>query len=152
MSWWSRLKYKPKIRKLRRLIERHLGIDLVQTQSVAHEIKPAERVNLQLIVDRWAAASRPAAQEFRFSSTSYYADDGVVKYLITDELIQAPMERMQFDSGPGQTLDCIVRGLCLLWHNGVPVVLAFRGGHGGGEPDLHRGAVAQGCAAGDGAR
>jgi cell division protease FtsH len=124
--WWS--KAKPAARRLREPIERHLGVDLAEAQSVAHEVKPVQRVNLQSVLDRWAAEDSPAVEAVGFSSTGYFADDGLVKYLITDELIQAPVERIQVDSGPGETLDCVLRGLYLLRREGVPVVLAVRPG------------------------
>ncbi|MCI0458018.1 MAG: AAA family ATPase [Gemmataceae bacterium] len=126
MAWWPWSKKKPKPRKLRALIERHLGIDLPEAQSVAHEIKPVQRVNLQQVIDRWAGQANPPAQLFGYSSAGYFGDDGLAKYLITDELIQAPVERAQLDSGPGETLDCVFRGLFLLRREAGPVVVAFR--------------------------
>src|SRR6266540_29434 len=53
MNWWPWSKEKSKPRKLRATIERHLGIDLSEAQSVAHEIKPIQRVNVQRVIDRW---------------------------------------------------------------------------------------------------
>src|SRR5262249_15477618 len=47
-------------------------------------------------------------------------------FLVTDELIQAPVERTQLESGPGETLDCVVRGLFLFYRDSIPVVAAFR--------------------------
>ena len=75
--------------KLRRTIEYHLGCGAAEAQTVAHEIKPIERVNLQRVIDRWAAASDPPAEPHRATprpATS--SDEGIVRYLITDELIR----------------------------------------------------------------
>src|SRR5262249_38194541 len=63
---------------------------------------------------------------FGFSSTGYLSSDGLAKHLITDELIQAPVEREQIDSGPGESLDCVVQGMFLLRRGGVPIVAAIR--------------------------
>jgi hypothetical protein len=126
MRWWPWSKVKPNLRKLRVPIQRHLGTDLANAQSVAHDIKPVERVNLQRVLDRWAAGANPEVQAFGYSSTGYFTDDALMKYLITDELIQAPLEREQLESGPGEALDCVLRGLFLFHRDGVPAVVALR--------------------------
>ncbi len=87
MDWWPWSRKKKHLRKLRKPVQRHLGVDLAEAHSVAHGIKPAEQVNLQHVLDRWSAESDPPAQAFGFSSDGYFSDDGLVKYLITDELI-----------------------------------------------------------------
>ncbi len=122
-QWW---KARPRLRKLREPIERHLAIDLDRAQSVTHDIKPIERINLQQVVDRWSDESHPPAQVLGYSSTGYFADDGLVRYLITDELIQAPVERIRIESGPSDSLDCISRGLYLVYRDKSPLILAFR--------------------------
>ncbi|HYT88910.1 MAG TPA: AAA family ATPase, partial [Gemmataceae bacterium] len=126
MIRWPWSKATPELRKLREPIQRHLGVDLVEAHSIAHEIKAIQRVNLQRVLDRWTAAANPPVQAFGFSSAGYLGDEGLVKYLITDELIQAPLERTQLDSGPEETLDCVLRGLFLFHRDKVPVMVAFR--------------------------
>lgn len=122
--WLGKAGQRP--RKLRAPVERHLAVDLTSAQSVTHDIKPIERMNLQRVVDRWLDESRPPARAFGYSSTGYFADDGLVKYLVTDELIQAPVERVWVASGSHEGLDCTLRGLFLLHHDKEPVVLAYR--------------------------
>jgi hypothetical protein len=122
---WSR-KGRPKLRKLRQPVERHLAIDLADAQAVTHDIKPIERINFQQVIDRWAEGSQPPAQVFGYSATGYFGDDGLVKYLIQNELIQAPVERTWVPSGLHENLDCTVRGLVLLHLEKQPVVLAYR--------------------------
>jgi hypothetical protein len=126
MFWplWTSFRARPI--KLREPVERHLGIPLTDAQSVSHEIKPIERVRFQRVIDRWAAESTPRAVICGYSSTGFMPDDGLVKYLMTDELIQAPVERVQQESGPGETLDCMLRGMCLLCRNGVPLLIGVR--------------------------
>src|SRR5580704_10848118 len=91
--------------RLRKPIEQHLGIDLVKTQSVAREVKEFERIDLQRALDRWLSESHPAAEEFGYTTEALMHDDGVLKPLVTDTLIRAPVERTQLDSGPGQKID-----------------------------------------------
>jgi hypothetical protein len=121
---WSRRADRP--RKLRPVIREHLGVDLAESHSVTHDVKSIQRVNLQKVLDRWAAEEPGGAAAYGFSSTGYYADDGLVKYLITDELIQAPLERVQLPSAAGENLDCLLRGLLLFRRGGKPSVVAVR--------------------------
>lgn len=114
--------------KLRRTVERHLGCAVAEAQTVAHEIKPIERVNLQRVIDRWAAASDPPAEPVGYTSTGYMSDDGIVRYLMTDDLIRSAVERVQLDAGPTETLDCLKRGLYLLRRDGAPLAVVFRPG------------------------
>ena len=124
MRWpWSK-----KAVKLRPLVERHLGGGLEEAQTVAHEIKPVERVNLQRVVDRWAAAGDPPVEPLGLTSTAYMSDEGIVRFLMTDDLIRSAVERVQLDAGPGETLDCLKRGLYLLRRGGDPLVVAVRPG------------------------
>jgi cell division protease FtsH len=117
---------KAPVYRLRKPIEQHLGADLAKAQSVAHDIKPFERIDIQRVLDRWIAESKPAAEAFGYTSEGFHSDDAVVRHLVTDTLIRAPVDRTQLDSGPGQTLDCVVRGLFLLRRGGSSTVLAFR--------------------------
>jgi hypothetical protein len=128
VNWlpWKAGKSKAKVYKLRKPIEQHLGIDLAKAQSVTHEIKPFERVDLQRVVDRWVAESNPPAKELGYTSEGYFSDDGLVRHLVTDQLIQAPVERAQLECGPDQRLDCVLRGLFLLRRAGHNSVVAFR--------------------------
>lgn len=126
MFWPMWDSYKPRRIKLREPVERHLGVRLTDAQSVSHEMKPIERVNLQRVIDRWTAASKPAAVVCGYTSAGYVLDDQLVKNLVTDELIQAPVERIQLECGPGEMLDCMLRGLCLLRRNNVSLLIGFR--------------------------
>lgn len=127
---WTRNPAKPapeaEIRRLRRPVELHLGTALADAHTVSHEIKSVERINLQRAIDRWAEESRPAAQLFGYSTKGYFSDDGLIAHLVTDELTQAPFERLRVESGPGEGVDCTLRGLYLVHRDGEPIVLAFR--------------------------
>jgi hypothetical protein len=123
-QWWKPRKPEPV--KLREPVERHLGVPLTDAQAVAHDVKSVERINLQRVIDKWAASSDPPAVICGYSSTGYMSDEGLVKYLVTDELIKAPVERVELESGPGETLDCLQRGLYFLRRGTTPVVIGFR--------------------------
>jgi len=123
-AWWGYSKPRPI--RLRGTIEWHLGGNLTDAQTVSHDIKPVERINIQQAIDQWAVESKPAAVITGYSSTGYMADEGLIRYLMTDELIKAPVERVELESGPGETLDCVQRGLYLLRHSGIPIVVGIR--------------------------
>src|SRR5690606_7024243 len=38
-------------------------------------------------------------------------------------VVQSPLQREQFESSPGEYLDCVTRGLYLLHHEGKPIAL-----------------------------
>ena len=125
MRWpWS--KKPPQVHKLRQPIERHLKIDIAKAQSLSHDITPVERLDLQRVLDRWIAESNPPARELGYSTTGFMADDGLMRHLVTDQLIQAPVERTQIDCGPGNHLDCLLRGLLLINRADHAVLIAFR--------------------------
>jgi hypothetical protein len=116
------------VQRLREPIEQHLEVNLASCQAVSHEIKPYERVDIQRVIDRWVAQSDPAAKEFGYTSDGYLHDDALMRLLVTNTLVQAPVEREQCESGPGERLDCVSRGLFLLTRGGRNVVAVFRPG------------------------
>jgi hypothetical protein len=126
MVLWPWSKSGTRLHKLRGAVERHLGADIAEAQSVSHDITPVERLDIQRVLDRWISESEPAAREFGYTATGYMSDDGLIKHLVTDELIQAPVERTHIDCGPGHHLDCVLRGLFLLSRSDRPVMVAFR--------------------------
>lgn len=113
------------VRHLRRPLERHLRINLTEAESLGHEVKPIQRVNIQRILDRWADESDPPVQPIGFATIDYLGDDTLLKYLITDKLIQAPVERTQVDSAPDETFDCVNRGMYFFRRDKIPVVVAI---------------------------
>jgi hypothetical protein len=124
MWFWSKPK-KPEPVKLKEPVERHLGVELRDAQTVSHEVRPIERVNLQRAIDRWVSAD-PSSVVYGYTSTGYMSDESLVRFLMTDELIQGPVERIELESGVEERLDCVLRGLYLIRRGAVPVVLGFR--------------------------
>jgi hypothetical protein len=123
---WRPLRTSAKVHQLRKPVEQHLGTDLAKAQAVSHSVKPFERIDLQRVLDRWLAESKPAAVEYGYTTYASVFDDSLLRGLVTDQLIQAPVERTQLDSGPEQRLDCVERGLFLLRRGGRSTVVAFR--------------------------
>ena len=128
MFLWSSKPKQPEQRKLRALVERHLGVNLGAAQSVTHMIQPAEQVNVQRVIDQWASAESPTVEPVGFTaSEGFFGDDNaLVRALVVDKLIQAPVEREPLACGIDETFDGVARGLYFLHRNGVPVVVAFR--------------------------
>src|SRR5262245_14617781 len=120
-------KKKRKPRKLRKRIERHLGVALDGVVCISHEITPPERVNLQRALDRWLAEDE-SHEVFGYSADGYFSDEDWLKELITDDLIQAPLERAEKESGPDESLDCVIRGTFLFRRAEEPIVLVIRPG------------------------
>jgi hypothetical protein len=124
--WSKKDKPKAELFHLRKPVENHLGIDITKAQSVSHTVQPFERLDLQRVLDRWLAESRPTAEEFGYTSEHFFDDEGLVRGLVVDKLVRAPLERTQLECGPGKYLDCVVRGLFLLRRGDQKVVLSFR--------------------------
>jgi hypothetical protein len=110
-------------------VEKHLGVACLDCQAVSHPIKPVERVNLQRVLDRWAAEVGPAAEPFGHANSGYGSEESIVRTLINDELRLSAVEREQLETGPDETLDCVRRGGYALRHGGRPVVVFLRPPH-----------------------
>jgi cell division protease FtsH len=127
VKWpWLNSVSKRRVRKLRQPIERHLGTDLTETQSVSHDIRPFERVDLQRVLDRWLIESGPAGEQFGYTAENAFSEEGLLRHLVANRAIQAPIERAQLDCGPDQQLDCVVRGVFLLRQAGRNIVVALQ--------------------------
>jgi AAA+ superfamily predicted ATPase len=112
---------------LRGVIQQHLTVRLDQAQSVTHSLHPSEQINVQLVVDRWAAEETPPIAPLGYiAGEGYFGDDTLVRGLVVDRLIRAPVERQPFDCELDKTFDGVTRGMFLLHRKSVPVVIAFR--------------------------
>jgi hypothetical protein len=94
-------------------VEKHLGVRCLDCPAVSHPIRPVERVNIQRVLDRWAAAAGSDGEAFGHATTGYGSDDGILRHLINEELRLSAVEREQLDSGPDETLDCAGRSSLL---------------------------------------
>jgi hypothetical protein len=101
---------------------KHMGSSCAGAETVAHTIKPIERVNLQLALDQWAASNDGQGQLIGYTLGSFFSNAEIAQLLL-DNVVQAPVQREQFESSPDQYLDCVTRGLYLLHHERQPVAI-----------------------------
>src|SRR5688572_10389726 len=94
---------------VRQLLVRHMGGPCDDAETVSHTIKPIERVNLQMALDRWLAADG-RGRLVGYSRESFFGNTGIAQ-LLQDDIAQAPVQRQQMASGPDAYLDCVMRGL-----------------------------------------
>lgn len=126
MSAWFRSQ-PVSVTPLKPIVERHLGIELAHAQSVTHALQPSEQVNLQKVIDRWASDQLPPAQPIGFvAGDGFFHDDTLVRALVLNKLIQAPVEREPLASGLRETFDGVARGMFFLKLGQSPIVAAFR--------------------------
>lgn len=104
-------------------IERHMGGPCETAETVAHVIKPIERVTIQSLLDAWLAGES-GGQLIGYVASSYYSNVGVSQLLL-DEVHVAPVQRQQVEKSPDDLIDCVTRGVYLLRHAGEPVTLLF---------------------------
>jgi hypothetical protein len=116
----ERLRFWKKTGEVKRRVTRHMGGPCGQAECIAHAIKPIERVSLQLALDRWLGGEQPG-QLIGYGATGY-RQGRLAQVLADDSIPIAPVEREQLTCGPGEELDCVTRGLYLLYHEGKPVV------------------------------
>ncbi len=100
----------------------HMGGSCADAETVSHTIKPIERVNLQLTLDRWVETEGAAARLLGYSHSTLFGSPELAQFL-TDSIVQGPVQREQFERSPGQLLDCVIRGVYLLHHDGQPVTI-----------------------------
>jgi SpoVK/Ycf46/Vps4 family AAA+-type ATPase len=114
--------WRPRRPLVRDALVRHMGGPCADAETVAHNIKPIERVNLQQALDRWVAGNGRPAGLIGYTLGSFFSNAEIAQLLL-DNVVQAPVQREQFESSPEQFLDCVTRGLYLLHHDGRPVAV-----------------------------
>ena len=123
---WLKAGGRPK-NQVRDHLTRHMGGPCADAQTIAHPIKPIERVNLQLALDGWFGANGRPGRLLGYAGNFFSRSTGMSQLLAEDNVTVAPVERERFPRGPGgEELDCVTRGLYLLHHDGRPVVVLLR--------------------------
>jgi hypothetical protein len=107
---------------VRDALVKHMGSSCASAETVTHTIKPIERVNLQLALDRWFESNGGPAGLIGYTLGSFFSNAEIAQLLL-DNVVQAPVQREQFESSPEALLDCVTRGLYLLHHEGAAVAL-----------------------------
>src|SRR5262249_31950644 len=99
-------------------------------ESVVHELKPAERINVLRSIESWAENQKPPVVPIGYSANqAVFIDDVFLKALMMNQLIQAPVEREPFESSPNEGFDGVSRGFYLLNRQESPIVVALRRPH-----------------------
>lgn len=105
----------------------HMGGECENAHTITHLIKPAERVNLQLALERLLGAAGPDARLLGYTAEYMSSDSGLSSILAHDEQYQVgPVEREQLARGPRQELDCVTRGVYLLRWQDRPLAAVVR--------------------------
>src|SRR3954468_2008451 len=117
---WRFWKRKPAL--VRQLIVEHMGGTCDEAETVSHTIKPIERVNLQLVLDRWMQDEGAQGGLVGYVVGSFFSNAEIAQ-LLQEGIAQAPVQREQFERSPGEYVDCVTRGVYLLRHEGKPVVI-----------------------------
>ncbi len=117
LSGWRFFKRKPPL--VKDTLEGHLGGPCELAETMSHTIKPIERVGLQRHLDAWLARDRKG-QLIGYAADSFFSNVGMSQ-LMLDDIRVAPVKRQQVETSPDESLDCVVRGLYLLHHEGKPV-------------------------------
>jgi SpoVK/Ycf46/Vps4 family AAA+-type ATPase len=107
---------------VRELIVAHMGGPCDNAETVSHPIKPIERVNLQLALDRWLNAEASRGRLIGYGRESFFGNTGIAQLLL-DDIVQAPVQRQQIASSPTELLDCVMRGLYMVHHDRQPIVI-----------------------------
>jgi hypothetical protein len=125
MLWWSR---KPKKKPIKNDLLAHVGGPCDDAHTIAHQIKTAERVNLQLALDRLLAASGPSGRLLGYVAEYMNSDSGLSNILGRDDAYYqvGPVEREQLARSPTEQIDCVTRGIYLLRWQGSPLVGVVR--------------------------
>src|ERR1043166_4696299 len=111
---------------LKKCIEAHMGGECLLAHTVSHVIKPVERVNLQLALDRLMDSDGAGRTLTGYSAVDHDHDTSLAHALARDNLVVAPVEREQLSRGLGKELDCVSRGLYLLRHQSEPIAIMIR--------------------------
>jgi hypothetical protein len=119
---------------VRKRIERHLGGDVLHTETITHNVRAVERVNLDLVLDRWLNnAGRHNGRESPAGLVGYsiqmYESTGLADLAAGSDLFIAPVVRESLAIAPGRNGDLVERGIYLLRFDGNPIVAMVRSSH-----------------------
>lgn len=121
LSW-----FKQKQPLVRTLLQRHLGPQHRVAETVTHTIRAAQRVTIQTLVDEWLAQSAaPDKAQGHGRLVGYAVESSYgnvsLSQLLLDEIRIGPVQRRQFEKSPDESIDCVTRGVYLLYHEGQPI-------------------------------
>jgi len=107
---------------LRKLIVKHMGGRCDDAETVTHTIRPIEQVNLHLVLDRWLEQSNPRGRLVGYTRETFFGNTGISQ-LLHDDVLQAPVQRQRISINATDEVDCVQRGLYLLYYKGKPIIV-----------------------------
>jgi SpoVK/Ycf46/Vps4 family AAA+-type ATPase len=114
---------------VRRQLENHMRDSCANAHTIAYDIQPIERVNLQMALDRWLE-SEPLAHLLGYSTQYLYSSVGLAHLAIHHESV-APVQRERFPFEIAGDVDCVIRGIYLLRYEKQPIAIMIRRSDGG---------------------
>ena len=108
------------------LVAAHLGVDPSELPAIVDEVPTVERPNLQLALDVLMADNSQSQVVGLPPELRHYADFSLAtilagKFRGPAEAVPPTYDEISIDVD--RTLRCVVSGLWLVWHQGVPVVI-----------------------------
>jgi hypothetical protein len=88
-------------RFIRQYITQHMGGSCARAQIISHEIKPIERVNLQLALEQWQQKEKESAEVLGYAHRDFVVRDGLAVLQRRRWTVVAPVEREQLLRAPG---------------------------------------------------
>ncbi len=120
---WPRLRLIRAEQSVRKRLERHMRGSCVNNHTIAHTIQPIERLNLQMALDRWLE-SNPLTDLFGYS-VAYFSNTGMAHMAINHERV-APVERERSGFEIAGDVNCVTRGIYLLYYRDRPIAVMIR--------------------------
>jgi hypothetical protein len=104
-------------------IERHMNGDCSDAQSISHPIHAVERVGVQLALDKWLQAAASKSAHFGCMAQQWMPQGQGLSYMVTQQVMLAPVERERLKTKVAGDLDCVTRGIFLLHHQNHAIVV-----------------------------
>jgi hypothetical protein len=103
-------------------LEKHLGGSCRSAQTITHAIQPIERVNIQIVLDRWLEAGKPKANVFGYAFGLFPGSANNLSGLVINDISIAPVQRQRFGD-VANSLDCVTHGIYLLIFQEAPIAV-----------------------------
>ena len=103
---------------VREAVEAHMSGPCEACETMTHTIRPIERINLHRALDRKLGEG---GRLIGYSASTH--NNVTVSELLLDDKLIAPVQRQRFETKPDEFLDCVTRGIYLVYHGGKPIVV-----------------------------
>jgi hypothetical protein len=116
---WKFWRRQPLVRKL---LAAHMRGPCNDGETVSHAIKPIERINLQMAQDHWLEKCGEKGRLIGYNSNAMFGSASIAQ-LLQDDVVLSPVQRQRVPRTADEEMDCVVRGVYLLQHEGCPVAV-----------------------------